>query len=112
MDCSEIEKLKTYTTAEIIEYVPDSVCSKTILKKATGSIRIFSFSKGMGLKETISPFDMFAQIIEGRAEFVIDKTSTMLETGQSVIIPAHKSNQVRANGSFKMIMTVIKSGYE
>jgi quercetin dioxygenase-like cupin family protein len=112
MDNSEIEKFKTYATAEIIDYVTDSVDNKTIIKKATGSIRVMSFDTGVGLTETTSPFDTFVQIIEGRAEFVIDGTSMSLETGQSIIIPAHKSNLIKANERFKMILTVIKSGYE
>jgi hypothetical protein len=58
------------------------------------------------------PFDTFAQIIEGKAEIVIDKVSSLLQSGQGIIIPAHASNFIKANGRFKMIQTIIKSGYE
>jgi len=112
MDNSEIEKSKAHITVEIIEYVPNSVVSKTIMKKTTGNISIISFDSGEGLAEKTTPFDTYAQIIEGRAELVIDGISNILETGQSIIIPAHRSNLIRANGRFKMITTVIKSSYE
>ncbi len=112
MDNTELEKSKAHITVEIIEYVPNSVVSKTILKKSTGNISVMSFDSGEGLTEKISPFDIYAQIIEGKAEMVIDGTSILLETGRSIIIPAHKSNLIKANGRFKMIQTVIKSGYE
>jgi quercetin dioxygenase-like cupin family protein len=112
MNTGEIEKLKTYATSEIIDYIPDSVGNKTIIKKPTGSIRVMSFDNGVGLTETTSPFDTFVQIIEGSAEFIIDGTSVSLETGQCIIIPAHRPNLIKANGRFKMILTVIKSGYE
>jgi quercetin dioxygenase-like cupin family protein len=112
MDNSELEKSKAHITVEIIEYIPNSVVSKTILKKSSGNISVMSFDTGEGLTEKISPFDTYAQIIEGSAEIVIDGTSMLLETGQSIIIPAHKSNHIKANGRFKMITTVIKSGYE
>jgi hypothetical protein len=36
----------------------------------------------------------------------------MLCTGQSIIIPAHRPNIIKANERFKMISTIIKSGYE
>jgi hypothetical protein len=36
----------------------------------------------------------------------------MLDIGQSIIIPAHTANTVKANVRFKMISTIIKSGYE
>lgn len=109
---TEIEKAKTQVTVEIIEYVPSSVVSKTILKKLTGSVMAMAFETGEGLLEKTSPFDTYAQIIEGGAEIVIDGETFFLKTGQSIIIPAHKSNLIRANGRFKMIQTVIKSGYE
>ena len=112
VDTTELEKSKAHITVEIIEYIPNSVVSKTIIKKSTGNISVMSFDTGEGLTERISPFDTFAQIIEGKAEIVIDGNSTVLVTGQSIIIPAHKSNLIRANGRFKMIQTVIKSGYE
>ncbi len=112
MESSEIEKAKVHITVEIIEYIPNSVVIKTILKKSTGNISVMSFDSGEGLTEKSSPFDTFAQIIEGKAEIVIDGQLMLLETGQSVIIPAHKSNRIKPNGRFKMILTVIKSGYE
>lgn len=112
MDNIEYEKSKAFIIVEIIEYVPNSVVSKTIIKKSTGNISAVAFDTGEGLTEKISPFDTFAQIIDGQAEIVIDGKSFFLETGQSIIIPAHKSNVVKANVRFKMISTIIKSGYE
>jgi hypothetical protein len=112
MNVPDIEKAKVYITVEIIEYVPNAVVIKTILKKSTGNISVVSFDSGEGLTEKTSPFDTFAQIIEGKAEIIIDGNSFLLETGQSIIIPAHKPNLIKANERFKMILTVIKSGYE
>lgn len=112
MEQNEIEKSKAFISVEIIEYIPNSVVSKTILKKSTGNISVMSFDSGEGLTEKTSPFDTFSQIIEGKAEILIDGKSFLLETGQSIIIPAHKPNVVKANERFKMILTIIKSGYD
>ena len=112
MDAIEMEKSKAHITVEIIEYVPNSVVIKTILKKSTGNISVMSFDSGEGLTEKTTPFDTYAQIIEGKAEIVIDGIAMLLETGQSVIIPAHARNHINPNGRFKMILTIIKSGYE
>lgn len=108
----ELEKSKAHIIVEIIEYMTNSVVIKTIIKKSTGNISIMSFDSGEGLTEKTSPFDTFAQIIEGKAEIVIDNVSHMLESGQGIIIPAHLPNFTRPNGRFKMILTIIKSGYE
>lgn len=111
-DISDLEKSKAHIIVEIIEYLANSVVIKTIIKKSTGNISAMSFDTGEGLTEKTSPFDTFVQIIEGRAEIVIDDKSTLLESGQGIIIPAHSPNFIKPNGRFKMISTVIKSGYE
>ena len=111
-DNAEIQKSQSYIVVEIIEYVPNSVVSKTIIKKSTGNVTVMSFDKGEGLSEKISPFDTFVQVIEGKADIVIDKKSHILNAGQGIIVPAHSSNLIKPNGRFKMISTVIKSGYE
>jgi len=112
VDYSEVEKAKANIIVEIIEYVPNSVVIKSIIKKTTGNISAVSFDSGEALIEKIIPFDTFVQVIDGNAEIVIDGISNLLATGQSIIIPAHSSNIVRANERFKMISTIIKSGYE
>jgi quercetin dioxygenase-like cupin family protein len=112
MENKEFEKSKAFIIVEIIEYVPGSVVSKTIIKKSTGNVSAEAFDTGEALSEKISPFDTFVQIIDGKAEIVIDEKSNILDTGQSIIIPAHTRNIIKANERFKMISTIIKSGYE
>jgi quercetin dioxygenase-like cupin family protein len=112
VDDNEIEKSKSHIIVEIIEYMANSVVIKTIFKKSSGNISVMSFDSGEGLTEKTSPFDTFVQIIEGKAEIVIDKVSTLLESGMGIVIPAHSLNFIKPNGRFKMISTIIKSGYE
>ena len=112
MDTNEIEKSKIHITVEIIEYIPNSVVIKTVLKKSTGNISVMSFDNGEGLTEKTTPFDTFVQVIDGAAKLVISGESHLLQTGQSIVIPAHASHVVIPNGRFKMIMTIIKSGYD
>ncbi len=109
---TEMEKSKTLILIEIIEYVPNSVVTKTIIRKTTGNVTVVAIDTGEALTEKISPFDTFIQILEGNAEVVIDHKSNILKTGEGIIIPAHTSNNVKANERFKMISTIIKSGYE
>lgn len=108
----EQEKNKTFVILEIIEYVPNSVVNKTIIKKTTGDVTVSSFDSGEALTEKKSPFDTFIQAIEGKAEVVIDGKSSLLDTGQSIIIPAHTRNVIKGDERFKIISTVIKSGYD
>ncbi|MBL7883859.1 MAG: cupin domain-containing protein [Bacteroidia bacterium] len=112
MESNELEKAKAFIIVEIIEYIPNSVVIKTIIKKTTGNVSAVSFDSGEALTEKSSAFDTFIQVIDGKAEIVIDGKANLLETGQSIIIPAHVRNTIKANVRFKMISTIIKSGYE
>ena len=63
----ELKKGKAHIIVELIEYEHNAVVTKSIMKKTTGSINALSFASGEGLNEKISPFDTYAQIIDGSA---------------------------------------------
>lgn len=108
----EVEKGAAHIIVELIEYEHNAVVSKSILKKITGSINALSFADGEGLNEKTSPYDTYAQIIDGSAVISIDGKESTLKTGEGILIPAHKPSHIEPNGRFKLLLTVIKSGYE
>lgn len=122
MDTKELEKLPSkdgtidkgnaHIIVELIEYEHDSVVSKSIMKKATGSINALSFDSGEGLNERTSPYDTYVQLIDGSAIIEIDGKASTLQTGDGILIPADKPSHIEPNGRFKLILTVIKSSYE
>jgi quercetin dioxygenase-like cupin family protein len=107
-----IEKSQAHNLVDLIDYVPHSVVSRILVQKITGYIIVTAIDSGEALEEKISPFDTYIQIIEGESEIVIDNCSTILATGQAILVPAHATNLIRANNPSKMVVTVIKSGYE
>ncbi len=109
---SEIEKSKVHIVVEIIEYMHNAVVSKTIIKKTTGNVTVSSFDAGEELAEKKSPFDNYIQVIDGAAEVTIEDKKYKLNLGEAIIIPAHSKHHFNADVQFKMISTVIKSGYE
>ena len=111
-DTTELEKSKAHIIVEIIEYIPNAVVSKTIIKKTTGNVTVSSFDAGEELAEKSSPFDNYTQIIDGTAELSIRDKKYQLRLGEGIIIPAHAAHRFNANEQFKMISTIIKSGYE
>lgn len=112
MENAEFKNSEAFKIMNIIEYLPNSVVIKSILRKITGNVSAVSFDSGEILIGKISPFDNLIQIIDGKSEIIIDDKSNLLESGESIIIPAHTSNTIKANVRFKMISTIIKSGYE
>jgi hypothetical protein len=108
----ELEKIKTHIVVEIIEYVPRSALSRTIFKKATSDLTITAYVEEKKVTKETSAFNKYIQIIDGAAEVVIDDKIVKLGLGEGMIIPAHTSHCFNAGSEFKMISTIIKSGYE
>lgn len=112
LDNIELEKSKPHIIVEILEYIPNSILTKTIIKKTTGNITVSSLDAGEELSEKTMPFDTFIQIIDGTAQVAIGNKKYKLRLGEGIIIPAHRSHCFTATEQFKMISTIIKSGYE
>ena len=112
MEVSELDKEKAHIIVKIVEYIPNAVLSKTIIKKLTGNVTASSFDAGEELAEKTSPFDNYIQIIDGAADITINNKMHHLQLGEGIIIPANASHVFNAKQQFKMISTVIKSGYE
>jgi quercetin dioxygenase-like cupin family protein len=112
MQLAEIEKSKAHIMIDLIEYVPNSIVTRTIIRRLTGNINAIAIDSGESLSEKISPFDTYIQVIEGEVEIVIENSSSSLITGQGILIPAHAVNIIRAKNQAKIIRTIIKSGYE
>jgi quercetin dioxygenase-like cupin family protein len=117
-DAHELQALKEVTRGqehiivEIIEYVPNAIISRTIIKKVTGNVTAMSLSEGEELSDKRVPYDTYIQIIDGSASLSIDKKDFKLDLGSGIVIPAHALHRFTANQQFKMISTVIKSDYE
>jgi quercetin dioxygenase-like cupin family protein len=109
MGTNEFEKSKVFDCNKSIEYSDGGIVSKTVLKKQTGNISLFSFDKGEALSEHTSPFDAVIMVVDGRGEVIIGGESFFLETGQSIIMPANITHAVKAVDKFKMVLTMIKS---
>ena len=95
-----------------VSFTVSSVVIKTISRKTTGNVTAVSVDSGESLSNKTSPFDTFIQVIDGEAEIDISGVNHSLKTGESIIIPAHALNTIKANVRFKMLSTIIKSGYE
>lgn len=70
---AEIEKSKVHIFVELIEYMPNAVVSKTVIKKITGNITASSFDGGEELAENTSPFNNYIQIIDAAVELSIEE---------------------------------------
>jgi quercetin dioxygenase-like cupin family protein len=109
MQSNEFEKAKVFSFSDSVEYASGGILSKTVLKKETGNISLFSFAEGEALSEHTAPFDAMIQVVDGKGEIIIGGKSFILESGQTIIMPANIPHAVKAVERFKMVLTMIKS---
>ena len=102
-------KEKVLDFESLVDYQSGSVVSRTILKKETGNITLFSFDRGQGLSEHTASFDAVVYILDGEAQVCISKDKYNLKKGQIIIMPANKPHSLKATERFKMALIMIKS---
>ncbi len=101
--------LKSNSLVDMVNYQEESVVSKTILEKKTGTITLFAFDQGQGLSEHIAPFDALVQVLDGEVEIKISAKPFYLKRGEMIIMPANEPHALTALKRFKMLLTMIRS---
>ncbi|MBI5060213.1 cupin domain-containing protein [candidate division KSB1 bacterium] len=91
-----------------IEYNPDAVVSKTLVKQPHGTVTLFAFDKGQELSEHSAPFDALVHVLDGEAELIIGGEPVRANAGEFVNMPANIPHAVKAVTRFKMLLTMIK----
>ena len=107
-DDNGLPKSQAHIILEIVEYVPDTIVCKTIIKNSGGKLSAVAFDKGEKFCVTTAKYGTYVQIIDGKTEVTIGSKDWELKLGESMIIPVNTVHCFKANSEFKMITTIIK----
>lgn len=99
---------KAFNLASLLNYQDDSVVSREIVKKDTGTVTLFAFDRDQGLSEHTAPFDALVYIVDGTAEIRIAGKPSIVKKGQMIIMPANKPHSLKARRKFKMLLVMIR----
>lgn len=95
--------------ADLVQYQPGAVVSRTLIDKKIGTLTLFAFDDGQGLSEHTAPYDAFVQIVDGAADITIGGQDHRVSFGQMIIMPANVPHALRAVGRFKMLLVMIRA---
>lgn len=93
----------------LIDYQKDSVVSKTIIGKKTGTVTLFAFDKGQNLSEHTAPYDAIVYSVDGAAQFTIADKLIDVKKGDMILLPANVPHSLDAINQYKMMLVMIKS---
>jgi quercetin dioxygenase-like cupin family protein len=108
MEKSMFEPGSKFRFSEKVDYSPEGIVSKRIIDRPVGTVTLFAFDKDQRLSTHSAPYDAMAQVMEGKAEIIINEIPSVLEAGETIIMPAGIPHAVNALEKFKMVLTMIK----
>jgi len=92
----------------LLEYQEGAVVSRTLVKKATGTLTLFAFDAGEGLSEHSTPHDAVVQVLDGTAEITVAGTPHRVGRGEGLLLPSGIPHALTAVTPFKMLLTMIR----
>jgi quercetin dioxygenase-like cupin family protein len=94
--------------ADLVEYQTGSVISRTIVKRAAGTVTAFAFDAGEGLSEHTAAFEALVVGVDGEATVTITGAPQRIAAGQILRLPAGEPHALMAAGPFKMLLIMIR----
>lgn len=91
-----------------VEYVSGSIVSRTLINLKGGTLTLFAFDEGQGLSEHTSPYDAFAQVLDGEAEIRVGGQPARVQSGECVALPAGVPHALLAKQRFKMLLSMVR----
>lgn len=99
---------KPLKLANLASYQKNSIVSREIINKKTGTVTVFAFDKGEGLSEHTAPFDALVYVLDGKAKIFISGKPFQVKKNEMIIMPANKPHALKAVERFKMLLVLVK----
>jgi quercetin dioxygenase-like cupin family protein len=109
MDDASSPLARPTALASLVDYQPEAVVSRALLKSPGGSLTVFVFAEGEGLSEHTTPHEAVVLILDGEAQISIGGMRAEVRTGEALRLPAHVPHAVHAKTRFKMLLSMIRS---
>ena len=102
-----IDFQKVIVLKDMIDIHEGQVLSRTLNQNENVSLTLFGFYKDEMISTHQSDGDALITILEGKARITIDDVDYIVNTGESIVMPAKHPHAVYAIENMKMILTVI-----
>jgi quercetin dioxygenase-like cupin family protein len=100
---------KILSLAEEVQFAPNGIVSRTILRTTDSRVVLFGFAEGQELTEHTSTQCAVIQILSGECEFSLAGKPYIAKAGDMIYMPPNLPHAVRATKQFSMLLTLSKS---
>ena len=105
-----LETSKALNLAELVQYSPGQIVSRTLAQNKAVSLTLFAFSQGEEISTHASHGDALITVLDGEGEITIGDQVFLLRSGESILMPADIPHAVKAVTDFKIYLTVVFPG--
>lgn len=88
-------------------FAPNGIVSRTLFRADRQRVVLFGFAAGQELSEHTTTSHALVQILTGRSEWTLGKTSRTLVAGDFLYMPPDLAHSVRAIEPFSMLLTLL-----
>lgn len=93
--------------SDLTEYLSGQIVSKTLSQNDSQSLTLFAFDKGEEISTHESDGDAMIVALDGVGKITIDGKEFLINSGETIVMPANKPHAVYAEKKFKMLLIVI-----
>lgn len=93
--------------AELTQYLPGQIVSKTLAQTKHHSLTLFAFDQGEEISAHDSQGDAMVLALDGEGKITIDGVEHCLKQGETIVMPAQIPHAVFAVKRFKMLLIVL-----
>ena len=102
-----IDKSQVLTLKDEVSYQKGQVVSKTLAQNDALSVTLFAFDKDEEISTHESGGDAFVTCLDGVGRITIDGKDSILQEGESIVMPAGHPHAVFGEEQFKMLLVVV-----
>jgi quercetin dioxygenase-like cupin family protein len=96
------------TLADMVQYQPGAVVSRTLIKKPAGTVTLFAFDAGEELSEHTAPYEALVVVLDGAAEITVGGQQHRVGAHEMLTLPAGVPHALKAAQAFKMMLVMIR----
>ena len=95
--------------ADLVDYQPESIVSRVIMRSDGGTMTVFAFADGQGLSEHTNPNDAVIFVLEGAARVKVAGVEHEVRSGEALHLPPSVPHELVEGPRYKMLLSLLKT---